>query len=327
MENKLRWGILGPGKIARSFADDLQLVKGSVLTAVASRSAEKAEAFRKEYGADIAYGSYEELYRSDKVDVIYIATPHTYHASQAISAMEHGKHVLCEKPMGVNATEVRQMIASAEKNGVFLMEALWSRFNPSIRKVKELADQGALGQIRYLQADFAFYALDRDPRGRLLNPELAGGSLLDIGIYPVFLAYLMMGKPSRILSVTKKFDQQVEVQTAIIFEYENGMAQLFSGLASHSEMRATISGTKASAYLHDAWHKAQGYTLEKERERQSHKLPTLGKGYSHEIIEVEECLKNGRLQSPNWSLENSLDLICLLDELRKQHQLSFPFEE
>ncbi len=326
MEEKLRWGILGPGKIAHSFAKDLQLVSGNELVAVASRSLEKAVDFGRQYNTKFAFGSYDELFNCSSVDVIYIATPHMAHASQSIRAMDHGKHVLCEKPLGVNTFEVEQMIAASAKNGVFLMEALWSRFNPSIRMVKSLIESGTIGELRYLHATFGFYGLDKEPAGRLLNPHLAGGSLLDIGIYPVFLAYLMMGKPERIFSASKVIKNGVEIQTAMILDYPDCQALLYSGLSSKTEMKAELAGTRGNLILQPRWHETQAYTLEQDGHSETHDLPTLGKGYSHEIIEVHECLKAGKRESEMWSHQNSLDLIGLLDEIRSQNAVVFPFE-
>lgn len=327
MEENLRWGILGPGKIAHSFAKDLQLVSGNELVAVASRSLEKAEDFGRQYNTKFTFGSYDELFNCSSVDAIYIATPHMAHASQSIRAMDHGKHVLCEKPLGVNTSEVEQMIAASAKNGVFLMEALWSRFNPSIRKVKSIIESGTIGELRYLHATFGFYGLDKEPAGRLLNPHLAGGSLLDIGIYPVFLAYLMMGKPERIYSASKVIKNGVEIQTAMIFDYPDCQALLYSGLSSKTEMKAELAGTRGNIFLQPRWHETQAYILEQDGHSQTHELPTLGKGYSHEIIEVHECLKAGKRESEMWSHQNSLDLIGLLDEVRLQNDLVFPFEQ
>jgi predicted dehydrogenase len=326
MENKIRWGILGPGRIAHSFAKDLRLTQTSELVAVASRNLDRASDFAKEYDAKYAYGSYEELFNSTEVDVIYIATPHTQHSALAIAAMEHGKHVLCEKPMGVNTGEVTKMIAAAQRNKVFLMEALWSRFNPSIRKIKELVDLKKIGVISYLQADFAFYALDREEEGRLLNPALAGGSLLDIGIYPIFLAYLLLGKPSKIFASSKFHKTGAEIQTSIIFEYEKAQAMLYSGLTSNSEMKAKITGTKGSVYIHPRWHETNGFTIESNGEKEDILEPTVGKGYSYEIEEVNSCLASGKLQSSLWSHQNSLDLMEILDQVRKQTGITFPFE-
>ncbi len=327
MADKIRWGIVGPGHIAHSFAKDLQLVEDGELAAVASRSMDRANEFADEYGAEHRFGSYWELFESDVVDVIYIATPHTSHSELTIEALNNGKAVLCEKPMGTDADEVKTMIAAAKKNQVFLMEALWSRFNPSIVKVKELIEQGKLGDIAYLNANFGFYALDRDEEGRLLNPDLAGGSLLDIGIYPIFLAYLILGKPDNIEAVSLFHQTGVEIQTCMIFEYPNAQATLASGLRSKIQMRAEISGSKGSAFLHERWHETQGYSLEIDDTMEDFLLPTQGKGYTYEIKEVHDCLRKGKVESEKWSWQNSLDLINLLDEVRSITGTTFPFEE
>lgn len=322
----VRWGIVGAGKIAHSFSKDLVLVSGGKLTAVGSRSLERAKKFADEYGAPHVFGSYDALFESDTVDVIYIATPHTYHAEVAISAMEAGKHVLCEKPMGVNKSEVERMIEAAKKNKVFLMEALWSRFNPTINAVKELVDSGEIGDVGYLYSDFAFYALDRDEKGRLLNPELAGGSLLDIGIYPIFLAYLMLGMPADILAKVHFHETGVEKQCSMIFDYHNAHAMLYSGLTSDSEMKSEISGNKGSVFINPRWHEATSYTLVKEGETKTLELSKIGKGYAHEIEEVHKCLQAGKLESDLWSHQNSLDLIYLMDTIRQKTDIKFPFE-
>ncbi len=326
MTDIIRWGILGPGKIAHSFAKDLRLVDDGMLTAVASRNHDRARAFAAEYGAEHTYGSYTELLESDKVDVVYIATPHTGHKQWALTALEHGKPVLCEKPLGVNLAEVQEIINAARDNKVFLMEALWSRFNPSIKKSKEWVDSGKIGKVGYLHADFAFYGLDRDEGGRLLNPDLAGGTILDIGIYPIFLAYLVLGKPDKILASSHFHKTGAEVQTAMIFDYPNAQALLYSGLSGRSEMRAEISGDRGSIWLDSRWHEAQGLSLVIDGEEERHELPTKGKGYTYEIAEVHRCLRQGELQSDLWSHQNSLDLISLMDEVRRQAGVVFPFE-
>ncbi len=327
MENEIRWGIVGPGRIAHSFAKDLELVKDGRLTAVASRNLDRAKVFANEYGAEHVYGSYQELFEADTVDVLYIATPHTSHAELTIEAMNNGKAVLCEKPMGISKKEVEAMVNTAKKNDVFLMEALWSRFNPSIRKVKQLIDEGAIGKLEYLYADFGFYALDRDEKGRLLNPELAGGSILDIGIYPIFLSYLLLGMPKQVKASSRFHNTGVEIQTSMIFEYDEAQAILYSGLTSKSEMEAEIAGQEGTLFLHPKWHEAQGYSLEKKEELIHHELPTTGKGYSHEIENVHACLRAGKKESDLWSLQNSLDLVSLLDTVRKETGITFPFEE
>ncbi len=326
MSDIIGWGILGPGKIAQSFANDLKLVKDGTLVAAASRSLERAEIFAKEYDATYAFGSYEALFTCDEVDVIYIATPHTGHMEWAIKAMQAGKHVLCEKPLGINKAEVEQMIAVAKENQVFLMEALWSRFNPSIKKIKQLIEENHIGRIGYLHADFAFYGLDRDLDGRILNVDLGGGTILDIGIYPIFLAYLILGKPKSIQAVSNFHEKGAEIQTSMIFNYENAQAMLYSGLSSSSEMKAEIQGSTGAIHIDPRWHETQGFVIVKEEQEQRMDLPTTGKGYAHEIEEVHDCLKNNKLQSELWSHQNSIDLIILLDEVRRQSGVVFPFE-
>lgn len=322
----IKWGIVGAGNIAHSFSKDLALVNGGELTAVASRNLEKAQAFASEYGAPNAFGSYEELFNSDTVDVIYIATPHTTHAELSIAAMKAGKNILCEKPVGVNKGEVEQMIKVAEENNVFFMEALWTRFNPTIKKVKELVDNGTIGDIGYLHADFAFYALDRDESGRLLNPALAGGSLLDIGIYPIFLSYLMLGMPKDIKASANFYKTGVEEQISMIFNYEKAQAILYSGLNSNSEKKAEIAGNKGSIFIHPRWHETSGYTLEIDGDSSVVEVGKVGKGYTYEIEEVHNCLNTGKIESDLWSHQNSRDLIEIMDTVRNKVGIVFPFE-
>ena len=326
MEDKIRWGIAGLGNIANKFAADLRLVSDAELTAVGSRNIDKAAAFAQDHGVAHYYGSYLELFASPEVDVIYIATPHTSHCDLSLQCMERGKHVLCEKPMGINSSEVKKMIDSARKNKVFLMEALWSRLNPSIEQVYERINNGDIGRVSYLRADFAFYSLDRHKSGRLLNPELAGGSLLDIGIYPVFLAYLVLGMPVKILAASNFYSTGVEIQTGMVFTYPDAMAVLYSGLTSRSEMKAEISGTTGSFTLEPRWHETQGYALESSGEMEFIDMPTQGKGYSYEISEVNNCLRSGKLESDKWSHQNSLDLHSILDEIRSLGGVKFPSE-
>lgn len=327
MKEKIGWGIVGLGNIAQKFADDLKLMAGGELIAVASRDIEKAKNFRALNNAKYAFGSYQELFNCKEVDVVYIATPHTSHAELSIKAMKHGRNVLCEKPMGINRGEVEEMIAVARENNVFLMEALWSRFNPSISKVKDLLDDGIIGDIAYIHADFAFYALDRDESGRLLNPALAGGSLLDIGIYPIFLAYLILGYPEKILATSKIHKTGVDIQTSMIFEYPSAQAILYSGLTSNSEMKAQISGSEGTVYLAPRWHETQGYSIEKNDEVEKVLLPKKGKGYEYEIEEVHRCLMKGELESKLWSLKHTYDLIRIMDDIRQQTGVVFPFEK
>lgn len=326
MSEKIRWGIIGLGNIAEKFANDLSLVADAELVSVASRSLEKSTAFAAKHQVKNAYGSYTELFQCAEIDVIYMATPHTFHASLSIEAMNNGKHILCEKPMAVNTNQLQKMIEASEKNKVFLMEALWSRFLPSIVRAKDLIQNNAIGTVSHMYADFAFYGMDRAVEGRVLNPALAGGSLLDIGIYPVFLAYLILGKPIEILASANFHATGIEKQISIIFKYEDAQALLYSGFTSNTEIKAEITGDRGSLTLEPRWHETEHIVLQTDGKTERIKAPKLGKGYTHEIVEVNSCIRNGNLESSLWSHQNSMDLIKLLDEIRAISGIVFPFE-
>lgn len=197
MSKTIHWGIIGLGKIARKFAEDLKLVPNCKLVAVASRDLTKAQSFAQDFGATYAYGDYEEITRNPIIDVIYIATPHHLHYENTVCCLENKKAVLCEKPFAMNLRQVQEMVALARKEEVFLMEALWTKFLPSFQKVNEIIKNGHIGEINMVQADFSFKA-NYNPESRLFDKALGGGSLLDIGIYPLFLATTLLGKPENI---------------------------------------------------------------------------------------------------------------------------------
>lgn len=326
MEVKIRWGLLGPGHIASKFIEDLKLVEHAQIVAVASRSPERAETFARQHGIEHSFGSYTALLESGLVDVVYIATPHSFHRKWTLEALDRGVAVLCEKPLGTSGGEVAEMVAMARERNVFLMEALWSRFNPSLVKVKELVDAGVLGELGYLHADFAFYALDRGLDSRLLDPALASGSLLDIGIYPIFLAYLMLGMPDTLQASSNFHENGTELQTSMVFQYPRAQAVLYSGLLGRSKMEAELSGTRGEIYIRPRWHAAEGFSLHREGGVEEFDLPLRGGGYYHEIVEVHRCLGAGAVESTLWSHRNSLDLAELLDRVRKKCGISFPFE-
>lgn len=324
MENKIRWGIVGLGKIANTFAQDLMLVEDAVLSAVASRSLEKAEDFSKKYGSPKTFSDYQSLINSDLVDVVYIATPHTQHREWTLACLEAGKAVLCEKPTGINEGEVLQMIQKAQEKKVFYMEGLWSRFNPTIQDCLARIKNKEIGKTAYIKADFGFYALDRPLDSRTVNLDLAGGSLLDIGIYPIFLSYLIMGMPKQIKTSAQFYEKTgAEIQISMLFEYEKGMAMLYSGLVSNTECVAQISGDKGHITIDARWHESQGYTLVSEGASRIITLPTVGNGFTPEINEVHRCIKAGKIESELWSHQNSLDLIRILDWVRKDSKIEF----
>lgn len=324
---KIKWGIIGCGNIANKFCDDLALIEDSSITAVASRSFGKAQDFAKMHNSKKAYGSYAELFLDKDVDIVYIATPHVSHAALSIQAMNNGKHVLCEKPLALNAKETNAIIATSKRTNRFFMEALWSRFNPTIVAIKKSIDHGEIGKIKYINAEFSFKS-DSTLDSRVLNLDLGGGAILDIGIYPAFLTYLILGVPKEIIarSIFHKISN-CDMQTSMIFNYDLAQAILYSGFTSNSVNTARISGTEGQIIIPDSWHTAQEYTLIKNNEEVIFKLPTIGKGFSYEIVECHKCIRANKIESELWSHQNSLDLITILDKTREQVGLVYPQEK
>lgn len=324
--NNIKWGIIGCGNIARKFANDLSLVENAELSAVASRSKEKATEFAKNHNATTAYDSYEALFNATDIDIVYIATPHFSHAELSIMAMEHGKHVLCEKPLAINKVDALKMIEISKSTQCFFMEALWTRFNPAFIEVLHQIKKGAIGEVNYINADFAFksnHALE----SRVFNLELGGGAILDIGIYPIFLAYTILGIPEK-LNASAIFHQVTgaDIQTSMLFDYPDAQAVLYSGFTSNSDMTARISGTEGQIFIHDRWHHSDAFTIIQGAKKETIEIPRDGIGYTHEIIECHKCLQENRIESALWSHQNSLDLISLLDAVRSEIGLKYPQE-
>ena len=322
MSVKIKWGIIGLRKIANKFASELLLVENCSLEAVASRNIEKASSFSKKYKATNFYDSYEELLQNKAVDIVYIATPHNSHAHYTILALDHKKAVLCEKPFAINKKQVLQMIDASKKNQTFLMEAMWTRFLPTIKKIKKSIDNGEIGVIKYLNADFSFKAnLEIQ---RIHDKKLGGGSLLDIGIYPVFLAYLVLGIPKNIHAKAHFFKTGADSQLAMLFNYNNAQALLFSSFNATSKRTAKISGTLGEIVFDLPWNETNSYSIQKNNEAETLiSLPSIGKGFTHQIIECNTCLQQHKIESDTWTHQNSLELITLLDAIRKQINLSY----
>jgi predicted dehydrogenase len=323
---KIKWGIVGCGSIANIFARDLALTDAAEISAVASRSLEKAQAFAKKHTAKKAYGNYEALFRDTDIDIVYIATPHVSHAELSILAMQHGKHVLCEKPLSLNAKEATAMIETSRRSQRFFMEALWTRFNPAIIEIKKRIDDSEIGEVKFINADCSF-KVSGGLDSRVIALDLGGGAILDMGIYPAFLSYLILGVPKDI--VAKSLFHRVakcDTQTSMIFTYESAHALLYSGFESGSDMMARISGADGQIYIHKTWHSPEGYTLVKGADEQVFDLPTKGNGYTYEIEECHKCLRANQIESELWSHKNSLDLITILDIVRDQVGLVYPQE-
>ncbi len=320
---KIKWGIIGCGNIAHKFAADLSIIEDAELYAVASRSIEKAKAFQIKHSAKKSYSSYDQLMADEKIDIVYIATPHISHAALSIKAMEHNKHVLCEKPLAINKEETIDILATSKRNHKFFMEALWTRFNPSFVAIKKLIDDGVIGDVKYINADFSFKT-DKPLSSRVLNLELGGGAILDIGIYPAFLTYSLLGIPDEILAKSIFHDiTKCDMQTSMIFHYPYAQAVLYSSFASKSEMTAKISGTDGQIHIPDPWHVPQGFSLIKNDKKEYFDLPTTGIGFSYEIMECHHCIRENQIESKIWSHQNSLELITILDKVREQVGLKY----
>ncbi|MFZ0597332.1 MAG: Gfo/Idh/MocA family oxidoreductase, partial [Flavobacterium sp.] len=215
-----------------------------------------------------------------------------------------------------------RMIDASKKNNKFFMEAFWTRFIPSILDLLSKVNQGIIGDIKYVNADFAFYANETEG-GRLFDKKLGGGALFDIGVYPLFLSYIMLGIPKEIIATSIYHKNGIDLQTSMILQYENAQAVLHASIASESDMKATISGTKGHLELNSPWYIADGYSIFKEQKEENFSLPNLGKGYTHEAIECHNCIRNNQIESKLWSHQNSLDLSKMVEDIKNQIGLSF----
>ncbi len=321
MPEVIRWGILGAGRIARKFAADLQLVNDAVLTAVGSRSKESADAFADEFNIPNRHSSYASLVSDPEVDVIYIATPHNLHHENTLLCLHHGKAVLCEKPFAINSRQAAEMIALAKEKGIFLMDALWSRFHPHYQKLQQLLEEKLLGDIKAVLINFGFKATAPIP-ARLFDPVLGGGTILDIGIYNVFFAITVLGRPDGIQATITPASTGVDEQCAILFTYKNGaLAQLFSTFSSNLGTEADICGTEGRIRLTTRFYEPST-TIEyyPERIESRQVIPVekeVGFGYQYEARHVNECLKNGLTESPVLTHAFTLELMQTLDEIRR----------
>lgn len=325
MTKPIHWGILGPGRIARKFADGLKVLPGAKLLAVASRSLDRANQFGEEYHVPHRYGSYEALVQNPAVDVVYVATPHVAHHAHTLLCLNHRKAVLCEKPLAINTGQVRDMVELARQNGTFLMEGLWTRFLPSMQRVLDLVAEGAIGEVKSLQADFGFRA-EFKPEGRLFNPALGGGSLLDIGIYPLFLATTLFGKPSRVKVLAHLGSTRVDEQCSVSLGYENGaLATLHTTLLASTPTEAYLAGTRGGIRMHARWLAPTSFTLHQDGQEPVLIQPdSIGNGYQYEAEAVMQCLREGRTECPQMSHRDSLLLMEVMDWVREEAGIRYP---
>jgi predicted dehydrogenase len=322
----IRWGILGTGRIAHKFAEALTLLPDAQMAAVGSRTKSAAENFGDTWKIPHRYGSYLELISSPETDVIYIATPHSLHRQNCVDCLNAGKAVLCEKPFALDAAQAAEVIALAGRKRIFLMEAMWTRYFPVFGKVRDLLAENALGEVRLVQADLAFRP-PFDPKTRLFDPALGGGALLDLGVYPVSLAFMVYAQPPRrIVSSAVIGRTGVDEQAAVILEYAGGRQAVFSfSFRYESPLEADIIGSEGRIRIHRPWWHPDTLTLVRDgREDEGISLPYQGNGYTHEAIEVMECLRAGRTESDRMPWEETHRIMQTLDAIRANWGLKYP---
>ena len=319
MAEPLRLGILSTGGIAHTFASDLRFIEEGVVAAVGSRSLAAADAFGDEFDVPRRYGSYEALVGDPDVDVIYVATPHPFHLANATLALEEGKPVLVEKAFTMNGAEARELVALARSKELFLMEAMWTRHLPHVAKLRELIGEGVLGELVTVEADHGKW-FAADPTHRLFAPELGGGAMLDLGVYPVSFASMLLGTPDRITALVDAAFTGVDAQASMLFGYASGaQAVLTCTSSARTATRACVSGTKARVEIDGDFYAPTSFTLiARTGERERFEFSSKGRGLHYQAQEVARCLSEGVTESPLMPLDESVAIMDTMD-----HVLSF----
>lgn len=321
--DKIRWGVLAPGRIAHNFVADLALVEDAELVATGSRDLARAEAFAHQYGG-VAHGSYEALVADPGVDVVYIASPHALHDEHTRLALDAGKAVLCEKPMTLDGNSTEALFVEAEDRGLFLMEAMWMACNPVIRRLQQLLAAGDHGTARQVHADLGF-VVDADPTDRLLDPALGAGALLDMGIYPLTFAHLVLGPPEQLRAVADVSEGGIDLDIAIAGRHAGGaMSALTASMTSHSPTTASVATELGRFDLPAGFHHPtrMQWTSYDDREGSTEWIepdePVIGRGYGNEVLEVHRCLRAGALVSDLVPPAQTISLMRQMDDLRAQ---------
>jgi predicted dehydrogenase len=328
MSREFRWGILASGGIAQAFARDLSYFNNHIVAAVGSRSQESADAFAAEFPGCTAYSSYEALVADPSLDAIYVASPHPYHVSNTVLALNAGKPVLCEKPFTINAAEAREMKAAADANGVALMEAMWARFLPHMHKVREILASGILGQIWAVEADHG-QRLSDYANPRHWEPSLGGGALLDLGIYPISFAHMVLGVPNKISASATFTDKGVDASSSVIFDYKDGaQAILTSNMMVSTPCRATICGTLGKIEIDRTFYNpASMRVIMHDGTTTEYPSDYKGHGLREQAAEFERVVRNGETSSSILTPDESILIMESLDEVRRQIGLIYPSEK
>ena len=321
----IRWGIIAPGRIAHKFASDFSLIHNHSITSVASTNIERARAFADKYKLSSFYGDYREMLVKEKLDIVYIASPHSFHFEQAKMCLDLGISVLCEKPVTIHSGQLKQLLTLAAEKRLFFMEALWTVFLPTYTQIFEKINNGDIGSIIGVKADFGFH-MPFDQDSRLFNPSLGGGSLLDIGIYPLLLATLCLGYPDEIKALASLTELKVDDEMIAILNYnKRGLAQIQSTIRANTTTEAFIFGDNGSIWVPNRWIDSQKfYLLKSDGQEELIHSPWDGFGYQFQISAVEKCLAQGLSECPLVPHSLSIQLMNQMDEIRKQTGIVYP---
>ena len=327
MSRRIGWGILGTGAIAHKFARGLAALDGADLVAVGSRSDRGAREFAEEFSVPHQHAEYESLAGDEDVDVVYVATPNPFHAGNCLLCLRRGKAVLCEKPFGLNAAQAEEVIGEARQRGLFLMEAMWTRFLPVMRVVRGWIADGAVGEVRMVTADFGFRT-EFAPEGRLFDLHLGGGSLLDVGVYTISLASMVLGpNPTSVKSVAHLGESGGDEQAAFILGYAGGqLAVLSSAIRTQTPHEARIIGTEGFVEIDSDFHATKSATLRAGGRTERVELPLEGNGFNYEAAEVGRCLREDALESQIMPLDETLGIVRIMDRIRGAWGLTYPSE-
>ena len=323
----LRWGILGTGGIAHLFTSDLKL-EGFNVTAVGSRSQASADEFAAAHGIGRAHASYEALVADPEVDVVYVSTPHPFHAENAILALEAGKHVLVEKPFTINAAEAQAVVELATDRGLVVLEAMWTRWLPHMARLHEIIESGVLGEVRTVLADHD-QKLSSDPNHRMQAPSLGGGALLDLGIYPVSFAWDIFGAPSSVTAISSPTPTGVDRQTAILLGYSDGQqAVLHTALDTRGPNKAVVIGTEGRIEIDPVWYNPTSFTVYDSSDTviERYESSVQGRGMQFQASALEAIVASGGLSGTELPPDETVAIVGTLDEIRRQIGLRYPTE-
>jgi predicted dehydrogenase len=325
MSDTIRWGILGAGRIAAAFCDDLRLLPDHRVVAVGARHHGGSDAFADQHGIERRHASYADLVADDGVDAVYVATPHPYHHDAALLAIEAGRAVLVEKPFTMDAAEARDLVAAARGRGTFLMEAMWSRFLPHMAAIRDALASGRLGELTLVTAEHGQW-FERDAASRLFAPELGGGALLDLGIYPVSFASMVLGTPTHVSAVSDPAFTGVDAQTSMLLRHNGGAhAVLTTTLASVTPNGAAISGTDARIEIDATFYRPTAFSIvDRDGDRERVDIPVEGHGLRFQAAEVGRCVRAGATESDVLPLDETVSILETMDEVRRQIGLTYP---